>query len=122
MLGIPESVHRLLDRTHGLVLVTGPTGSGKSTTQAAMVDYINRTRPYHIITLEDPIEYVHKHQLSIVDQRSRLMVGAHAVGLNLNEEGNAGGLTARVQEIKETEATVVFHLTPGERQPGNQAR
>ena len=62
-------MHRLLDRTHGLVLVTGPTGSGKSTTQAAMVDYINRTRPYHIITLEDPIEYVHKHQLSIVDQR-----------------------------------------------------
>jgi twitching motility protein PilT len=49
--------------------VTGPTGSGKSTTQAAMVDYINKTRPYHIITLEDPIEYVHKHQLSIVDQR-----------------------------------------------------
>jgi twitching motility protein PilT len=69
MLGIPESVHRLLDRTHGLVLVTGPTGSGKSTTQAAMVDYINKTRPYHVITLEDPIEYVHKHQLSIVDQR-----------------------------------------------------
>src|SRR5207245_9227744 len=68
-LGITESVHRLLDRTHGLVLVTGPTGSGKSTTQAAMVDYINKTRPYHVITLEDPIEYVHKHQLSIVDQR-----------------------------------------------------
>jgi len=49
--------------------VTGPTGSGKSTTQAAMVDYINKTRPYHIITFEDPIEYIHKHRLSIVDQR-----------------------------------------------------
>jgi len=69
MLGIPESVHRLLDRTHGLVLVTGPTGSGKSTTQAAMSTTSTRPRPYHIITLEDPIEYVHKHQLSIVDQR-----------------------------------------------------
>jgi twitching motility protein PilT len=69
MLGIPESVHRLLERQHGLILVTGPTGSGKSTTQAAMIDHINATRPYHIITIEDPIEYVHKHRLSIVDQR-----------------------------------------------------
>jgi twitching motility protein PilT len=69
MLGIPESVHRLLERQHGLVLVTGPTGSGKSTTQAAMIDHINGSRPYHIITVEDPIEYVHKHRLSIVDQR-----------------------------------------------------
>ena len=69
LLGIPESVHRLLERRQGLILVTGPTGSGKSTTQAALVDYINRTRPYHIVTFEDPIEYVHKHRLSIVDQR-----------------------------------------------------
>src|SRR5438270_1217974 len=69
MLGIPESVFRLLERQHGLILVTGPTGSGKSTTQAAMIDHINSTRPYHIITIEDPIEYVHQHRLSIVDQR-----------------------------------------------------
>src|SRR5438094_1345019 len=69
MLGIPESVHRLLERQHGLILVTGPTGSGKSTTQAAMIDHINATRPFHIITVEDPIEYVHKHRMSIVDQR-----------------------------------------------------
>jgi twitching motility protein PilT len=69
MLGIPESVHRLLERQHGLILVTGPTGSGKSTTQAAMIDHINATRPYHVITIEDPIEYVHKHRLSVVDQR-----------------------------------------------------
>jgi twitching motility protein PilT len=60
MLGIPESVHRLLERQHGLILVTGPTGSGKSTTQAAMIDHINATRPHHVITIEDPIEYVHK--------------------------------------------------------------
>jgi twitching motility protein PilT len=69
MLGIPESVHRLLERQHGLILVTGPTGSGKSTTQAAMIDHINSTRPYHVITIEDPIEYVHKHRMSVVDQR-----------------------------------------------------
>ena len=69
MLGIPESVHRLLERQHGLILVTGPTGSGKSTTQAAIIDHLNATRPFHIITIEDPIEYVHKHKQSIVDQR-----------------------------------------------------
>ena len=68
-LGVPESVYRLISRHQGLVLVTGPTGSGKSTTQAAMVDYLNRTRACHIITVEDPIEYVHKHALSVVDQR-----------------------------------------------------
>jgi twitching motility protein PilT len=69
LLGMPESVHRLLERHQGLILVTGPTGSGKSTTLAAMVDLINKTRPYHIITFEDPIEYIHKHRLAIVDQR-----------------------------------------------------
>ena len=69
LLGMPESVHKLLERHQGLILVTGPTGSGKSTTLAAMVDLINKTRPYHIITFEDPIEYIHKHRLAIVDQR-----------------------------------------------------
>jgi twitching motility protein PilT len=69
LLGMPESVHRLLERHQGLILVTGPTGSGKSTSLAAMVDHLNKTRPYHIITFEDPIEYVHKHRLAIVDQR-----------------------------------------------------
>lgn len=69
LLGLPESVHRLMERKQGLILVTGPTGSGKSTTQAAILDQINKTRPYHIITFEDPIEYIHKHRLSIIDQR-----------------------------------------------------
>jgi twitching motility protein PilT len=69
LLGMPESVHRLLERHQGLILVTGPTGSGKSTTQAAMLDHLNKTRPYHIVTFEDPIEYIHKHKLAIVDQR-----------------------------------------------------
>ena len=68
-LGLPEAIHKLLARRQGLILVTGPTGSGKSTTQAAMIDHLNRTRPFHIITIEDPIEYVHKHRSAIVDQR-----------------------------------------------------
>ena len=68
-LGVPESIFTLASRHQGLILVTGPTGSGKSTTQAAMIDYINRTRACHIITIEDPIEYVHDHRLSLVDQR-----------------------------------------------------
>jgi twitching motility protein PilT len=68
-LGVPESVYKLIDRHQGLILVTGPTGSGKSTTQAAMIDYVNRNRPCHVVTVEDPIEYVHQHQTAIVDQR-----------------------------------------------------
>ena len=68
-LGVPESVYTLLGRNQGLILVTGPTGSGKSTTQAAMIDYINRTRACHILTVEDPIEYVHQHRQALVDQR-----------------------------------------------------
>jgi twitching motility protein PilT len=68
-LAVPESIYTLVGRHQGLILVTGPTGSGKSTTQAAMIDYINRTRACHIITVEDPIEYVHEHRLSMVEQR-----------------------------------------------------
>jgi len=68
-LGLPPVVGELAERRHGLVLVTGPTGSGKSTTLAALVDKINRERSCHIITLEDPIEYLHQHRRSIVNQR-----------------------------------------------------
>src|SRR5260370_3035167 len=68
-LGAPESIYTLVGRNQGLILVTGPTGSGKSTTQAAMIDYINRTRACHVVTVEDPIEYVHQHRLALVDQR-----------------------------------------------------
>jgi len=68
-LGVPESVYKLIDRHQGLILVTGPTGSGKSTTLAAMIDYVNRNRPCHIVTVEDPIEYVHQHHAALVDQR-----------------------------------------------------
>ena len=68
-IGIPEQVMELAELTSGLVLVTGTAGSGKSTTQACVIDRINRTRDCHIVTLEDPIEYLHRHQKSIVSQR-----------------------------------------------------
>jgi twitching motility protein PilT len=68
-LGLPPVVFELADEARGLVLVTGPTGSGKTTTLAAMIDHINRTRPCHIVTIEDPIEYLHRDQLAAIDQR-----------------------------------------------------
>lgn len=68
-LGLPPIMHRLATRPRGLVMVTGPTGSGKSTTLAAMVDLINRRRRGHIITIEDPMEFVHSHRRCIVNQR-----------------------------------------------------
>jgi twitching motility protein PilT len=68
-LGLPTVVRRFADLPRGLVLVTGPTGSGKSTTLASVVDHINTTRSCHVITIEDPIEYVHHHKKSIVNQR-----------------------------------------------------
>ena len=68
-LGIPEAVMDLAKVSHGMILVTGTAGSGKSTTQACIIDRINRTRDCHIITLEDPIEYLHRNQRSIVSQR-----------------------------------------------------
>ena len=66
---IPEEVMALADQTCGMILVTGTAGSGKTTTQACIIDRINRTRDCHIVTLEDPIEYLHRHQKSIVSQR-----------------------------------------------------
>lgn len=68
-MGMPEIVVKVAEKPRGLVLVTGPTGSGKSTTLAAMIDYINRTRAEHILTIEDPIEFVHKSKLSVIHQR-----------------------------------------------------
>ena len=68
-IGLPEHVKELLSLSRGLVLVTGPTGSGKTTTLATMIDYINATMEKHIVTIEDPIEYYHPHRKSIVTQR-----------------------------------------------------
>lgn len=80
-LGIPQSVIDLAEKKRGLILATGPTGSGKSTTLAAIIDQINRTRDAHIITLEEPIEYLHEHKRSIVNQRE--------VGLDTQSFNNA---------------------------------
>lgn len=68
-LGLPKVLSELARLPRGLILVTGPTGSGKSTTLASMIDQINRERNCHILTLEDPLEYLHKHNMSIVNQR-----------------------------------------------------
>ena len=68
-IGLPDKVRELLYRPRGLILVTGPTGSGKSSTLASMVNYINETRDGHIITIEDPIEYYHQHKRCMVTQR-----------------------------------------------------
>src|SRR4030043_2311109 len=68
-LGLPEIMNELVKKPRGLILVTGPTGSGKSTTLAAMVDRINSDRCEHIITIEDPIEYLHPHKKCLINQR-----------------------------------------------------
>ena len=68
-LGLPAVVQKMADSPSGLILVTGPTGSGKSTTLASLVDYVNQRRRCHILTIEDPIEYVHEHGLGAVNQR-----------------------------------------------------
>jgi twitching motility protein PilT len=75
-LGMPPSLHELALKPRGIVLVTGPTGSGKSTTLAALIDEINRTRAEHIITIEDPIEFLHRHKRCIVNQRE---IGTDAI-------------------------------------------
>lgn len=69
-LGVPPVVHRLIELPRGLVLVTGPTGSGKSTTLAAMIDALNRSRPLHILTIEDPIEFIHTSRTALIRQRA----------------------------------------------------
>jgi twitching motility protein PilT len=87
-LGVPPVLRELTSKPRGFILVTGPTGSGKSTTLAAMLDVINRERQDHILTIEDPIEFLHKHKKSIVNQRE---VGADA-------EDFALGLRAALRE------------------------
>ncbi len=87
-LGVPESVIDLYQRKRGLVLVTGPTGSGKSTTLAAIIDKINNNRDAHVITLEDPIEYLHQHKMSMVNQRE----------IGLDSSNYASALRAALRE------------------------
>ncbi len=87
-LGVPSSVIDLYQRKRGLILVTGPTGSGKSTTLAAIIDKINNCRDAHVITLEDPIEYLHQHKMAMVNQRE----------IGLDSENYANALRAALRE------------------------
>lgn len=87
-IGLPQSIIQLTRKRSGLVLVTGPTGCGKSTTLASLIQRINDTRNAHILTLEDPIEYLYRHNLSIVDQRE----------IGLDTESFAAALRAALRE------------------------
>jgi twitching motility protein PilT len=87
-LGMPDVLAKVTERARGLVLVTGPTGSGKTTTLAAMIDHVNRTRCEHIITVEEPIEYVHEPQKCIINQRE----------VKVNTKSFANALRASLRE------------------------
>ncbi|RKQ18035.1 type IV pilus twitching motility protein PilT [Ureibacillus endophyticus] len=87
-LHMPDVLYKLMEKPQGLILVTGPTGSGKSTTLAAMIDYVNESKAKHIITLEDPIEYLHSHKQSIVNQRE----------IGVDTESFATGLRAALRQ------------------------
>jgi twitching motility protein PilT len=87
-LGVPEVVKTFCEKSRGLVLVTGPTGSGKTTTLAALLDLVNENRNCHILTLEDPIEYLHRHKLSIINQRE----------IGTDTDSFASGLRAALRE------------------------
>jgi len=111
-LGLPESVKTMLHSKSGLILVTGPTGSGKSTTLAAMVNYLNTTMHYHMITLEDPLEFIHPNKNSLINQRQ---IGEHsssfanALRAALREDPNV----ILVGEMRDLE-TIALALTAAE--------
>lgn len=90
-LGMPPTLYDLADKPHGLILVTGPTGSGKSTTLASMIDYVNTNVAKHIITLEDPIEYLHEHKMSLINQRE----------VGVDTQSFANGLRAALRQDPE---------------------
>jgi twitching motility protein PilT len=112
-LGMPEPVRRLAAIENGLALVTGPTGSGKSTTLAAVVNLINETRNYHIITIEDPIEFVHTNKKCLIHQRE---IGTHATSFAeaLKAAGREDPDLILVGEMRDLE-TVSMALSAAER-------
>ncbi len=112
-LGLPDQVRRLTDIQSGLVLVTGPTGSGKSTTLAAIIDLINETRNLHVITIEDPIEFVHPNKKCLIHQRE---IGAHATSFAeaLKAAGREDPDLILVGEMRDLE-TIQMALTAAEK-------
>jgi len=112
-LGLPDSLRRIAFLRSGLVLVTGPTGSGKSTTLAAIIDLINETRGLHIITIEDPIEFVHTNKKSLLHQRE---VGQHATSFAeaLKSAGREDPDVVLVGEMRDRE-TIAMALSAAER-------
>ena len=111
-LGLPKTLHDLTRKPRGFVVITGPTGSGKSTTLAAMIDEINETREEHIMTIEDPIEFLHRHKKCMVNQRE---VGADTKGFNraLKSVLRQDPDIILVGEMRDTE-TVATALTAAE--------
>jgi twitching motility protein PilT len=111
-LGVPESVGNFAQLARGLVLVTGPTGSGKSTTLAALIDLVNSTRADHIVTVEDPIEFLHNHKKSIVNQRE---VGSdtHSFGAALKHVLRQDPDVILIGELRDLE-TISVALTAAE--------
>jgi twitching motility protein PilT len=112
-LGLPDQVRRIASIRSGLVLVTGPTGSGKSTTLAAIIDLINETRSLHIITIEDPIEFVHPNKKCLVHQRE---IGTHAKSFAeaLKAAGREDPDVILVGEMRDLE-TIAMALSAAER-------
>ena len=112
-LGLPEAVRKIARLQSGLVLVTGPTGSGKSTTLAAIIDLINETRSLHIITIEDPIEFVHPNKKCLVHQRE---IGTHATSFSeaLKAAGREDFDLILVGEMRDVE-TIAMALSAAEK-------
>lgn len=111
-LGIPDSVIKLSNKNRGLILVTGPTGAGKSTTLAALVNLINEQRNCHIITLEDPIEYLHRHKTGIVNQRE-IGIDSHSFASALRSALREDPDVIMIGEMRDQE-TIATALTAAE--------
>lgn len=105
-LGLPPSLNEIADLKHGIVLITGGVGTGKSSTTAAILDCINRSRPYHIITIEDPIEFLHNHKLATIHQRE-LHSDSPTVSLALRAALRQSPKVIVLGEIRDRETTEI---------------